>query len=515
MSASSALPLPTGPALSARQRFLSRIVEQALSENWRSPQDFLDVFTPQVLLNSLENNAPLRVKLLVATTGVNERLAERKTPESAAEDLFLSLDEGLTTPAAILALLPAEDRARHLNPRHLWEFATGGNSPSTASKERAARDKRVKRTSFLVDTALQEGLLRLEDVTDGLGFHCIATSLPHTELQRIVEHALSRAREGQRLTEEQLLEAVPLTTLMKHAPQDRTWKYVILERLAIPLGFVESEIGSEISAAPHQQDGNELPPQVQRFSVLPPALPSNTPASLPSQQGSPPHTPAASTSPGIPRVDPALLPPALLKLRRGFEGAAGAASPEVAHPVTPSAASNGPSATLSLVPLDEDDSEATQIHEDLDEGSEHPTLFNGEQSLSDVSPRGEAMGEFARVTGTLRHLRRLPETASELSLLVLLSIESMYEELANAVDDGHRQAIVREAFPNATHLRVGMIALIRLLDPEGRTDNATLNAATSDSLIQTLLFEEARLRGSSPALDEVTGFDSLPPSSYS
>lgn len=461
MTTSSAQVLSEGHAPSARERFLARIVEQCFADKWRSAEEFLQAFPPESLLRGIEWNEPLRVKLLVATTGVNEKLAARKTLESATEDLVLSLDEGLTSPSAILTLYPTQALVRHLDARGLWAFATASAKAKTVAKERSSRERRARRAAFIVDAALQEGILQLRDVTDGLGFRCIATSLPHAELQRIVEHALSGAREGQRLTEEQLLEAVPLETLMKHVPLDRTWQQVVVERLAIPLGLVEGGV----TESDRPTSGSQPPPASGR----PPLPPARLPTSLP-------PVPDSSPPSGIPRVDPALLPPSLLQLRTSFQGATPDASP-----------------APNLLALSEDDSEETAIHDELGR-EELPTLFNGEQQVSDVAPRGEATGELARVCEALEHLRRLPPTATELSLVVLLSIESMYEELSQATNDFSRTVVIQEAFPNIEHLRIAMIALIRLLDPDHRTADSVLQTATTETLIQTLLFEERRLR---------------------
>ena len=69
-------------------------------------------------------------------------------------------------------------------------------------------------------------------------------------------------------------------------------------------------------------------------------------------------------------------------------------------------------------------------------------------------------------------------------------IESMYAELAQSSDETERYTVVRDAFPNQNHLRVALLALIRLLDPGRRSAESGLAEADADLLIRTLLFEE-------------------------
>jgi hypothetical protein len=89
---------------------------------------------------------------------------------------------------------------------------------------------------------------------------------------------------------------------------------------------------------------------------------------------------------------------------------------------------------------------------------------------------------------------RRPPADPELTLPILLSIESMYAELGHTSDDGERYGIVRDAFPNETHLRIALSALIHSLDPSSGSLES-LREADSDSLISMLLLSERRLGG--------------------
>src|SRR4051812_35603290 len=111
--------LPTG-----RERFLARVVDYALSDGWRTPKDFLRHFGPRTLMENLSRDEQLRARVLMGATRVNERLAMRKTLASASEDLTLALEEGLTDPDKVVALIPPDDRVRYLDNAKLWTLVT-------------------------------------------------------------------------------------------------------------------------------------------------------------------------------------------------------------------------------------------------------------------------------------------------------------------------------------------------------------------------------------------------------
>jgi hypothetical protein len=448
--------LPTG-----RERFLAGVVEYALAEGWRSAGDFLRHFGPRALIDSLAADDQLRVRLLMATTRVNERLAARKTNASAAEDLAIALEQGLTDADKVLALIPPDDRVRYLDAAKLWTFLTEvefwkGDPPDPESRERF-----VRRVTFVVESALSEGVLRLQDVADGIGFKRIATCLPRAELQRVVEHALSRAREGHRLTEEQLLEAVPLRSLMKHVPLEHTWNEVVLGRLARPLEFVRPS-----------------PEEAARPRRLPPPPPSRN---------------RVSAQPG--RFDASLLPDSLLELQRGLEQSL---PPNEEH-------------LEDLVALSAEDSEETQIHMEVETRTD-VKAHRDEDAEREVA----GSNEFDRVMVSLARLGRLPAPDPEITLPILLSIESMYAELNEASDEAERYGIVRDSFPNQTHLRLALISLIRMLDPGRRAADAGLQEADADLLIRTLLFEERQIgeANSVGANHDADPASSLPPARY-
>jgi len=236
------------------ERFLARTMVHALNEGWRSADDFLRHFKPNDLMLGLEKATDLRAKILVQAAGVHERIAKKKSTSSAAEDLRIALDEGVTTSKAIMELLPADDRVRYLDRTKIWAFITEDQfwvPNSSSSGERA-----VDRMTFLLETSLSESLISLQDLADGVSFETISTRLPLKELQRVVRYALDAGRNKTPLTEQNLLEVVPLKSLVGHIPLEHIYKRVIVAKVAQPAAFVAGGTPNE-DAWPEDEGGGE------------------------------------------------------------------------------------------------------------------------------------------------------------------------------------------------------------------------------------------------------------------
>jgi hypothetical protein len=260
-----------------RQRFLARVVDHTLDDGWRTAEDFLRHFPPSAIIESVATAAALRVKILVATTGTHEKIALKKSPASATEDLELALAENATTPEALVALYPADDKVRYLDPKKLWSFVVEDAFYRVSASEDATRHARAAaRMWFIIDCALAEGILTLGDLTDGMTFDEIAASLPAAEIREVLKHALQIARAGAPLTEERFLAVVPLPSLVRHVPLDHTFQRVVVERIAVPAGFTE---GGEPSSVQSMSFSIVEMPSIQETVVeaaapTPPPLPS-------------------------------------------------------------------------------------------------------------------------------------------------------------------------------------------------------------------------------------------------
>jgi hypothetical protein len=195
--------------------------------------------------------------VLVKAAGVHERIAKKKSTNSAAEDLRIALDEGITSPSDIVELIPPDDRVRCLDRAKLWGFVT--EEHFWASDSSVAGDRAVQRMVFFLDAAIGESLLSLGDIADGITFETISTRLPLKELQRVVKYALEQGRKKNPLTEQGLLEVVALKDLVGHVPLDHVYKRVLVAKVAQPSGFIAGGAGDEAWPEDERKDDGSKP----------------------------------------------------------------------------------------------------------------------------------------------------------------------------------------------------------------------------------------------------------------
>ena len=230
---------------STSSRFLSRALQHTLSHDWQTPDDFLQHFGPETIMQALSDADELRSRLLVKLANVHERIAAKKSISSATEDLRLALDENVTTSEAVLELFPADDRVRYLKASVLWRFMFEDKFYETqVSDGESAHVRSVQRLTFLVSSGLEENLISLQDLIDGIGFDKIASSLPVDELRKVVTRAMRVGRDKLPLDEERLLDVVPLPKLIGFMPLETVWQNVIIQRIAEPYGFVDEVTGA-------------------------------------------------------------------------------------------------------------------------------------------------------------------------------------------------------------------------------------------------------------------------------
>jgi hypothetical protein len=272
------------------ERFLAQALAHALTQGFRTPDDFLKHFKPLDLMVALESAHDLRAQILVKAAGVHQKIAIKKSTSSGAEDLRIAIEEGLTDAAAILELFPPDERVRYLDAPRLWSFLVEDEFWSTLNAE-ANRERAIGRMTFTLENALREDLLTLADITDGITFEMLATRLPHKELQKLVGHALKLGRERKPLTEEALLDCVPLPSIVGYVPLEHVWKSVIVERIAKPAGFL---------ATPSSEPKQSPPPAANRISAPPPPPPppQKEEASADARKSVPPPKPAVAAGPG-------------------------------------------------------------------------------------------------------------------------------------------------------------------------------------------------------------------------
>ncbi|MEP7052070.1 MAG: hypothetical protein ABJB12_17025 [Pseudomonadota bacterium] len=241
------------------ERFLSQSLAHATAAGFRTPDDFLRHFKPLDLMVALESAHELRAEILVKAAGVHQKIAIKKSTSSGAEDLRIAIEEGLTDAAAIMEMFAPDDRVRYLDAPRLWSFLVEDDFWSTLNAE-ANRERAIGRMTFTLENALREDLLSLADIADGISFEMLATRMPHKELQKLVGHALKLGRERKPLTEQALLDCVPMQSIVGYIPLEHVWRNVIVERVARPAGFLTAPAEPKVVASPAKERSSAPPP---------------------------------------------------------------------------------------------------------------------------------------------------------------------------------------------------------------------------------------------------------------
>lgn len=219
-------------------RFLARVVEHAMQLGLRKPEDFLRHFSPRSIMRALAHEPERRGRILEATTGLRSRIASKKSPESSAEDLQIALDERITTPAAVVDLLPPDDRVRFLDAQMLWAFVIEPGYGTGAAQHSDKIPEIREHTAFIIDQALGEGLIHHRDIVSAISVPTLVDRLPRAELATVFERVLEEGRGGMAFTDELLLQLVPLPVVVTHVPLATLWGWVITAKIAVPMGLM-------------------------------------------------------------------------------------------------------------------------------------------------------------------------------------------------------------------------------------------------------------------------------------
>jgi len=416
---------------SPAERWLARVMVHTLQEGFRTAEDFVEFFSPAEIMESLDSDPDLRAKILVEAAGVHERIARKKSTNSAAEDLRIALEEGICNAGAVLDLFPPDARVQHLEHGRLWTFLTEDGFWTSVSDS----DQAIKRVQFMLETGLDEELITLQELADGISFEEIAKRLPREDLESLVVEALKLGRKRAVFDEASLVDAVPLSALLGHLSLETVWDTVIVEKVAKPAGLLgggtrekpSSTSSSEASApsSSKKNNSNNDKHRSRKKTVVGPTT------SLKPQASAPPKPPAPSPAP-------------------------------VAHVEEPP-------------PVKAKEEEVTIAADDL--------VVDDSRSPQEEEAR-------KRVADKLAGIDRLPPKHDTLPTGILLSMESMYAELFQLTTDDEREECIRDSFPNEAHLTQAMLALIELLDPSIDITDPVIRDADVASLIKVVLFEE-------------------------
>ena len=280
---------------SPSERWLARVMVHTLQEGFRTAEDFVEFFSPAEIMESLDSAPDLRAKILVEAAGVHERIARKKSTNSAAEDLRIALEEGICNASAVLDLFPPDARVAHLEHGRLWTFLTEDEFWQSVSDS----DQAIKRVQFMLETALDEELITLQEITDGISFEEIAKRLPREDLESLVVEALKLGRRRAVFDEASLVDAVPLSALLGHLSLETVWESVIVDKIAKPAdllgGGAPREKSSSTSAgeasAPGSGKNNNKQQRSRKKTVVGPTTALKPQASAPPKPPAPPPAP--------------------------------------------------------------------------------------------------------------------------------------------------------------------------------------------------------------------------------
>jgi hypothetical protein len=239
-----------------KQRFLAQTVEHGLQLGLRTPEEFLRHFSPATIMHALADEPARRARILEITVGIRPRVALKKTPESSGDDLRIALEEGETTPDAVLSTFDPDDRVRFLDPQYLWAFVGEVRLwMHTATSSERLNNLRAH-TSYIVSTAIEEGLVTHRDVVRAISVATLVESLPRDEITSVLERALLDGRDRTPFSERTLLEVIGLRALVDHVPLATVWEWVIGTKIAVPCGFAPDTepLFDEREAHPDAQD---------------------------------------------------------------------------------------------------------------------------------------------------------------------------------------------------------------------------------------------------------------------
>jgi len=249
-----------------RQRFLSDVIEHALSTGRRTPSDFLRHFPPRVMMEALAGRAELRARILFAAVGTRTPVGERKTPESAAGDLEIALEVNETDPETILTIYTADDRVQTLDEQKLWTFVAEGEFWNAT--EGIEADIARAHIGFILERAVKESLLTQRQIVDSITLEELTAALPREVLTRLIETALDRGRNKRMFRDENLLEVAPISMLVDHVALPVLWERVVDPHVADAHDLSEPLAGRRQSKGPAKRRSSSAPSAEQAIQAF-------------------------------------------------------------------------------------------------------------------------------------------------------------------------------------------------------------------------------------------------------
>jgi hypothetical protein len=219
------------------QRFLAHVVVHGLAVGRRTPVDFIRHFSPSTIMKGLDARPHLRADILEITTGVNRKVALKKSAGSAGEDVQIALDEGVTSAEQIVRVFHPDDRVRHLDNKKLWSYVVEGDFWAIDPNSRPEFERAKEHVAFILDRALIDRLITHEDLIEGVTVEKLAECLPRAQLAQIIKAALELGRNKKPFSEEELLRASASRVIVDDISLRHIWETVVVPRIARAHGF--------------------------------------------------------------------------------------------------------------------------------------------------------------------------------------------------------------------------------------------------------------------------------------
>lgn len=212
-----------------REAFHSEVTEFCLRIGERSPEDFMRHFTSSHIMRALTSRPMERSRIVSQSTGVNEKVALKMSPEASGEALQIALEEKVTTPADVVRMFQPDDRQRYLDRKALWAFDVEGEPFKVTASNRQNFERAKAYIAYIVERGLANLLLSHAELLSAITVEKLAALLPREELGAIIASAL---RQPEKYTEENLILAIPPRTLVDHLPLDYMWSRVVSPLIA-------------------------------------------------------------------------------------------------------------------------------------------------------------------------------------------------------------------------------------------------------------------------------------------
>ncbi len=220
-----------------REAFHSEVTEYCLKIGERTPDDFIRRFSPMQIMQKLASRPMERARIIAEATGVNDRVAQKMSPENSGEALQIALDEKVTTPADVVRLFQPDDRQRYLDRKELWKFDIEGEPWKVTATSKASYERAKAYIAYIIDRAIANMLVSHEELIEALTVAKLAEHLPREILGTIIAASLRR---DEKFSEVHLMEVAPPKTLVKHVPLDYVWDRAVRPLIAERHDYAES-----------------------------------------------------------------------------------------------------------------------------------------------------------------------------------------------------------------------------------------------------------------------------------